>query len=148
MEKQKKKIRRQEQLVETQKIALSAVTEYRKKQQSRLKFGAPTRALDHEFTREDPELDHELERNRHQATRREDRQGPMPPPRSNAGTPTTVNDPNLAVFNTPVDCVVVAASFFNKMKITGHPGCDTAVKLPAGAHASPAIQRRDTDRGQ
>ena len=28
-----------------------------------------------------------------------------------------------------MECVVAAASFFNKMKITGHPGCDTAVKL-------------------
>ena len=43
--------------------------------------------------------------------------------------PSVVDDPNLAVFNTPMDCVVAAASFFNKMKITGHPGCDTAVKL-------------------
>ena len=53
----------------------------------------------------------------------------MPPPQPNTKSPTMVDDPNLAVFNTPVDCVVAAASFFNKMKITGHPGCDTAVKL-------------------
>ena len=63
MEKQRAEIRRQEQLVETQKIAVSAVTEYRKKQQSRLRFGAPTRVLDDAFAREDAELEHEQERN-------------------------------------------------------------------------------------
>ena len=75
------------------------------------------------------DLEREQERNWHNSTRQEDPRGHIPPPQPNTTSPTMVDDPNLAVFTTPVDCVVVAASFFNKMKITGHPGCDTAVKL-------------------
>ena len=80
MEKQKEEIRRQEQLVETQRIALSAVTEYRKKQQSRLQFGAPTRALDDEFAREDVALERERELNRRNSSRQENSWERMPPP--------------------------------------------------------------------
>ena len=53
----------------------------------------------------------------------------MPPPPPKKKAPPAVDDPDLAIFNTPVDRVVVVASFFNNMKITGHPGCGTAVKL-------------------
>ena len=53
----------------------------------------------------------------------------MPPPPPKKKAPLAADDPDLAIFNTPVDCVVTAASFFNKMKITGHPWCGTAVKL-------------------
>ena len=70
--------------------------------------------LDDAFACEDAELEREREWNRRDVTRQEDRRERMPPPQPKTKPPAAVDDPSLAIFNTPVDCVVVAASFFKR----------------------------------
>ena len=84
--------------------------------------------LDDDFAREGAALERERELNRRNSSRQENLRERMPPPPPKKA-PLAADDPDLAIFNTPMDCVVAAASFFNKMKITCHPRYGTTVKL-------------------